>query len=145
MVRNILAVIVGYVSIFLFVFVTFTALYFALGPAQTFVPGKFDVTMTWIVPSVALSILCGIAGGFICNKIGADSRSATWLAVVVFVLGALMALPVIFGTPPPDVRSADLSNLEAMAQARQPVWVAIANPIIGAFSVLIGGSLSKKK
>jgi hypothetical protein len=145
MVRNILAVVIGYVSIFVFVFLTFTALYLALGPVQTFVPGKFDVTMTWIVPSVALSIVCGIAGGFVCSKIGADSRAVTWLAIVVFVLGALMALGVIFAELPPNERAADLSNMEAMMQARQPVWLAIANPIIGALSVLIGGALSRKK
>ncbi|MBK7707669.1 MAG: hypothetical protein IPN69_06435 [Acidobacteria bacterium] len=144
MARNILAVVIGYISIFFFVFVTFTLLYLALGPTQTFVPGTFDVTMTWVVPSVALSIFCGIAGGFICAKIGADSRAVTWLAVTVFVLGILMALPMIFSAPPSGIRDNNLANMEAMMQARQPLWVAVVNPIIGALSVLIGGTSAKK-
>ncbi len=143
MARNILAVVIGYVCIFFFIFVTFTLLYVALGPTQTFVPGKFDVTMTWVVPSFVLSIICGIAGGFICAKIGADSRAALWLAVVVFLLGIGMALPEFFAAPAGE-RAGDLSNMEAMMQARQPIWVAIVNPILGAISVLIGGALVKK-
>lgn len=37
-----------------------------------------------------------------------------------------------------------MSNLEAMTNARQPVFVAVANPVIGAAGVLLGARLVRR-
>lgn len=144
MVRNILAVIIGYIGYFILVFVTFSALYLALGPEQTFFPGKFDVTMTWVVPSVALMIFCGVAGGFIAALIGTDSRVGIGLAIVIFILGIAMTLPDMLAAPPTGVRDPNLGNWDAMLQARTPLWVLIANPVVAALGALIGASLRRR-
>ncbi len=144
MVRNILAVIIGYVGYFILVFVTFSALYLVLGPEQTFVPGKFDVTMTWVVPSVALMIVCGIAGGFVAAMVGTDSRVGMGLAITILVLGIAMTLPDMLAAPPTGARDPNLGNWDAMLQARTPLWVLIANPVVAALGALIGSSLRRK-
>lgn len=144
MVRNVLAVIIGYVSYFIMVFLTFSALYLLLGPERTFVPGKFDVTMTWVVPSVALMIVCGVAGGFIAAIIGTDSRVGTGLAIAILVLGIAMTLPDMLAAPPTGVRDPNLGNWDAMLQARTPIWVLIANPVVAALGALIGSSIRRK-
>lgn len=43
----------------------------------------------------------------------------------------------------PQVREASAGNLEAMTNARQPGWVAVLNPIIGAIGVMLGARLKK--
>jgi hypothetical protein len=63
------------------------------------------------------------------------------LAALVLLLGLLMAVPVLTGAPATATRGPEVGNTEAMMNARQPVWAAIANPFIGAFGVLLGARL----
>jgi hypothetical protein len=51
-----------------------------------------------------------------------------------------MAVPMLTATPAAS-RGPEVSNTEAMMNARQPVWAALANPFIGAFGVLLGARL----
>ncbi len=39
--------------------------------------------------------------------------------------------------------TADVSNLEAMQNAVQPLWVAILNPVLGVVGVLLGAGLRR--
>jgi hypothetical protein len=65
------------------------------------------------------------------------------LAAVVFGLGLLMAVPVALVSEAPKERDGDLGNFEAMQHARQPVWVALLNPVVGAGGVFLGSRLRK--
>jgi hypothetical protein len=141
--RTVLAVIAGYLVIFAVVFLAFSAAYLAMGADSAFQPGSYEVTGLWIAVSLVLSFAAAAAGGYVCAAIGRTMRAAWALAGLVVVLGFLMAIPVM--TTPADtqaaVRAAETGNFEAMGNARQPVWLALLNPFIGAAGVMLGARL----
>jgi hypothetical protein len=58
------------------------------------------------------------------------------------ILGLLAAVSVLRPAaedPRPDVRTGGVPALQAMANARTPVWLALLNPILGIAGVLYGG------
>ncbi len=139
MLRQVLAVIVGYVVMFAVVFVTFTAAYFAMGADRAFRPVTYDISVLWIVVSVVVGLGAATAGGFVCAKLSKGGRAHRALAVLVLVLGLLMAAgQVVAPKPDPGVRGPEVSNMEAMMKAQPPLWAALINPIIGAVGVLAG-------
>ena len=74
MMRQVLAVVVGYVVMFAMVFATFTNAYFAMGTDRAFRPGTYDISVLWIVVSVVLSLIAAAVGGFICAKLSKGGR-----------------------------------------------------------------------
>ena len=138
--RAIFGVILGYVTMGLLVFLTFTIAYLAMGTERAFQPGTYDVTALWLVVSFALSLLAAAAGGYVCALIAKNARATFALAGLVVVLGLLFAVPVLMnagGEQP--ARSEQVGNLDAMQRAQQPAWVALLNPLVGAAGVLLGG------
>ena len=145
MVRKVLGVIVGYIVMALFVFLTFTGAYLALGAEQAFKPGNYNVSLRWIVISVVLGLIAAIIGGFVCSLISKSSRACQVLAGLVLVLGLLVAIPALTANDlRPNVRPRDVPNLQAMQNARSPKWFALLNPIVGAVGVLVGAGLRQK-
>lgn len=65
------------------------------------------------------------------------------LAVLVLVLGILSGVGSLVGQKQTDevVREGDVEMIDAMSNARQPVWFTVVNPIIGVVGVLIGAGL----
>ncbi len=63
MLRLILSVLAGYVTMFAAVFVTFTASYRGLGADRAFRPGTYEVTPVWMVLSVVLGFSAALLGG----------------------------------------------------------------------------------
>ena len=137
-------VILGYVVMFALVFVTFTGAYFLLGVERTFQPGSYEATMTWNVASVVLGLASAMVGGIVCLAITRSQTGPRVLAAVVLLIGLASAVPVLTGAPAPATRGPEVSNTEAMMNARQPVWAALANPFIGAFGVLLGARLKSE-
>ena len=142
MLKKAVAVVVGYLTMLVVVFVTFTGLYLALGPDRAFQPGTYDPSGLWLTLSLTLSLVAAILGGLVCATIGNSSAAVRSLAILVVILGVIGAWPALDPgkDPRPSVRSADVPNMEAMMNARQPVWVALSLPLIGAVGVLIGAA-----
>jgi uncharacterized membrane protein len=86
-------------------------------------------------------------GGYVCAWIAKDKKTALVLAGLVLVLGIVFALPKLTtpATQTAQVRSSELSNMEAMQKAEQPSAILILNPIIGAFGIFMGARLRKEK
>lgn len=146
MLRAIAGVIVGYIVMFVVVFVAFTAAYLAMGADRAFRPDSYDVSMLWIALSVIVSLVAAIAGGMTCAAIAEPgSKAPTALAAVVLVLGLLSAVPVLLDDSEPVARTGTVSNMDAMMQAKTPVWSAITTPILGVVGVMIGAGLVRKK
>lgn len=145
MVRAILGVILGYVVMFTAVFATFSGAYLAMGADAAFKPESYDVTPLWIAVSLVLGLGAALVGGWICAMVSRGGRAPLVLAGVVLVLGLAMAIPVLTGSAPegPKVRTSDVGNMEAMQQAKQPDWITIVNPLIGAAGVLLGARRRK--
>lgn len=147
MVRNILGVVLGYVAIFVFVFITFTVLYFILGADRSFEPGTYEVSFIWIILSFILGLAAAVLGGYICVLISKNKKAALVLAGLVLVLGIVMAIPALGDTTNEvqEMRSTDVPNMEAMQKAKQPAVMLLVNPIIGALGVFAGSKLRKEE
>jgi len=145
MLRKVLGVIVGYLVMACFVFLTFTGAYLVMGTNQAFKPGTYDVSLRWTAISFVLSLVAAIVGGYVCALIARSSRAAQVLAGIVIVLGILVAIPVLTGGDTrPNVRPREVPNLQAMQSARTPKWVALLNPIVGAVGVMVGAGIRQK-
>ena len=141
--RNVGAVLLGYVVMFAVAFITFSAAFLIVGTNGAFEEGSYDVTILWLIISFLLGLIVAVAGGFTCATIARGSKAPLALAVLVLVVGVLMALPLL--TTSEDVqsetRSADVSTFDAMQKGEQPAWVALANPFIGVVGILLGARL----
>lgn len=145
MVRNILGVVLGYLAMFAFVFITFTGLYFLLGADGAFQPDTYEVSLVWIVISFILGLAAAVLGGYLCVLISKNQKAAMVLAGLVLVLGIAMAIPVLgdSSNEVQEMRNDNTPNMEAMQKAKQPPLVALLNPIIGALGVFAGSRLKK--
>ena len=146
MARSILAVVAGYATLALLIFVSFTALYLLLGADASFEPGSYDASRLWVMTSFPLGVAASVAAGYVCATIARGGRAPQVLAGVVLVLGLLFAIPVLRAADAPSpARAGGVSNMEAMQQARQPKWVHLINPFIGAVGVLVGAGLRRRR
>lgn len=138
--------IVGYIVMFVVVFLLFSAAYLALGASGAFQPGTWDPSGVWILLSIVIGVVAGIAGGYVCKTIAKDPMGPKILIGIVIVLGVLFAIPVF--TSSPDVvataRPDTVPMFDAMSNAKQPGWVALLNPILGVVGVLLGAKMYKK-
>ena len=144
--KKILAVIIGYVVMVAFIFITFSIAYIAMGTDGAFQPGVYDVSALWIAITIVLGIVAAILGGLVCVMIAKNQQAVKILAGLVLVLGLVSGVAVAMGTDEdaPDERSGDVALMDSMNDARQPIWVAFLNPFIGAAGALIGGRLKKQ-
>ena len=142
--RAIGGAVLGYIVMVLVIFCGLTAAWFALGSDGAFRPGVYDVSTTWVVISIIVGIIAALAGGRTARAVAKTITGPRILAGLVIVLGILSALPGLSMDPASAVRDPSLSMIDAMAQARTPVWVLFLNPIIGAIGALIGGNALQK-
>ena len=134
-------VVLGYLMMVAFVFLSFSIAYRIMGADRAFQPGVYDVTSLWIITSFMLGLAGAILGGYVCEAIARDERAPKLLAVLVLLLGFAFAVPVLTTTSPSAPREGDVSNSVAMQNAQQPPWVALLNPLFGAIGVLIGAGV----
>jgi hypothetical protein len=145
MLKRILGVVVGYITMFVLIFITFTILYLILGADGAFEPDTYHASGTWLVMSFILGLLAAVLGGFVCVLIAKERKAALWLAGLVLVIGFAFAIPALGESDDARniIREGDISNTEAMQNAKQPPISLILNPIIGAIGVIIGSRLKK--
>ena len=144
MTRTVVSVILGYVVMFVIVFVTLTASYLVLGMEKTFQPGTFNVTPLWIFVMLVFSLLAAIVGGKVCRMISNKKIASALLVALVVVLGLVSAVPALYAVEGNAVRTGDVSNLQAMMNAKEPKWVSVLLPVIAVIGVLIGGRTKEK-
>lgn len=116
-----------------------------MGQDNAYQPNSYDVSTLWLIVSFILGLIGAIVGGFVSTLIGKDTSTPKILAGVVLVLGLMLAVSVAMSEKSNEARSGEVSNMEAMQKAQQPVWVAFLNPFVGAIGVLVGGNLRKRK
>lgn len=147
MIRNIGAVILGYIAMALLIFLTFSAAYLLMGASGAFNPGTYEVSGLWLAASFVLGLMAAVGGGYVCAAVAGRSRAPLALAVLVLVIGLLAAIPELKaasdGVAPPP-RTGAVSNMEAMQNAVLPVWIALLNPLVGAAGVLLGARIRRK-
>ena len=94
MVRAVIGVIVGYVIMFILNFLGFVTLYAVIGPEQAFRPGLYLASNRWIAISFVIILITGTIAGLICAAIAKGGKAPLGLAIVVVVLGLLLAIPM---------------------------------------------------
>lgn len=146
MIRKILGVLGGYAAIFFITFVSYTIFYLAIGADLAYDPGTYDVSMLWIGVSTVLGFIAAVIGGYLCRVIAKD-RSVTVIFAGI-VLGIGLAAAIMLAVAPkatPEVRTAEVSDTEAMQKSITPVWVLFMNPFISAIGVWVGGGIGKNE
>ncbi len=147
MVRNIAGVVVGYISIALTIFISFTLLYLVLGTEGSFEEESYDVSTIWIIISFILGLAAAILGGYLCGLISKNFNAVIFLAGFVLVLGMAMAIFSIDAANQEvqELRKGEVAVFDAMQKAMQPAFIMLLNPMIGAMGVSMGGKIWKKK
>ena len=146
MIRNLAGIVVGYLAMAIFMFITFSILYSVLGADGSFDPSSFHVSSNWIVFSIILSFLAAMDGGWVCMLISKNRNSVLILAGLVLAIGIISSIPKM--NEASDIkdkpRIGKVSNTEAMQNAVQPNFVLILNPILGAIGIFTGSKLKKE-
>ena len=143
MLKSILAVIVSFIVMAIFSFAAFTCAYLVLGVERVFEAESYDVSTIWMVIMIALSLIGGILGGWICAAISKNMGVCKVFAGIVLALGLLSGLVTIMKERPDTDRSGDVPNLQAMQMAQTPTWLCLLNPVLGAVGVLLGARMKK--
>jgi hypothetical protein len=146
MARSIIAVIVSYILMFVLTFCAFTGVDMVLRGDGSFKPGSFEASNLWIAIAFGVNFVIAVIGGWICAAIARGGKAPLALAIVVFVLGLLLAIPSMVAqkTNAGLVRAGDVPMLEAMQKAQEPPWVPFTFPVVGFIGVLIGGRLRRR-
>ncbi len=141
--RIIGSVVVGYLIMFVAIFVLFGGAYLLLGANGSFQPGSWDASGLWLALSVVLGIVAATVGGYVCAAMAKNIRGPQVLVAVVVILGLLFAIPALTGAggAAAGVRPDTVGLFDAMQNARQPMWLVLLNPVLGAVGVLIGARL----
>lgn len=145
MLKTVFAVVAGYVVMALFVLVSSVVAFVALGADRAYQDGTYEPTGVWIVTVLALGFIAAMVGGYVAAIITSSPAAPKTLALVVVILGLVFALPV-FRRPAqsPPARSSDLPMMQTMGAGRQPAWVALMLPAVGAAGVLAGAKRHKR-
>ena len=142
--RAIVSVVVGYVAMFAAIFLAFSGLYLLLGQDLSFQPGSYEPSVLWTVVGFALGVVSAVLGGYVCARIARTVTPPKVLAGLVLVIGLMSAIPVLMAaSTPAEARAGEVGNLDAMMKAKQPAWVAVANPFVGLVGVLLGARLRR--
>jgi lysylphosphatidylglycerol synthetase-like protein (DUF2156 family) len=147
MARSIIAVIASYVLMFALTFLIFSCMYMVLGADGSFKPGTFESSNLWMGIAFLASFVIAVIAGFVCAAIARGGKAPLVLAIIVFVLGLVLAIPSLVAKKANAglVRSSgSVPMMEAMQKAQEPNWAPFALPFIGAAGVLIGAKLKKR-
>ena len=145
--RTVGSVIVGYIVMALFIFMSFSLVYMAMGADRAYQPGTYEVSGLWVVASIVLGFGGAVLGGWVCLLVAKSRQGPHALAAVVLVLGLVTAFMYLGGpdADAPTVRDTAVGVLDAMQYSRTPNWINFLNPVIGVIGVLVGGRLGSAK
>lgn len=92
-----------------------------------------------------MGIVAAVFGGWLCKAIAKSNGAVIGLIVVIGVFGALGVAGQALTPVTEEPRAGDVSAFDAASKARQPLWVAALNPVIGIAGVAFGGGLIRLK
>ena len=162
MIRALAAVLLGYMSMAIWVMMALGIAWKVLGADFAVDAETNQATAGWIALNLPLSFIGALLGGWMTASIArakADSAVRA-LASLVLVLGLWLAFTTTFGdrdtagmpadnvgeTAPPAVGDGApaTSDATAMTQAEQPIWYTFLVPFLGLTGVLIGGTIRRR-
>jgi hypothetical protein len=141
--RSLGGVVLGYLVMAVFVGLGLFFAYRIMGADVVFRPGVFEISGLWILTTIVLGLIAAVLGGYVCASVARTAGAPKMLAVVIIVLGVALALPAVRGDAPILPREGAVASSEAMWSARQPGWLVLLKPLIGAVGVLWGARLKE--
>ncbi len=148
MVRAILSVIVGYVAISLWVFVTLGVAWFALGSEFAIIEGTHEASTGWSILMIGMGAIAAVIGGLITASIGRTAAPVKVLAGLVLVVGLALAVYQLRSVESADidqtVPAEELTMLQAMETTKSPTWYNFGIPFVGSAGVLLGGRMRRR-
>lgn len=139
MLRQIAGAVAGYVVMAVFIVITFAVAMPVLGIDRLFEPGTYEASTFWIGVSLVLGFTGALLGGLVAAKVGQAPRSAHILAAFVLIFGLASAVAAMSDPARGVPRGPDASLSDIAEHVRQPLWVALLNPLVGVAGVLLGG------
>ncbi len=100
----------------------------------------------WIALQCVVTFVAALIAGFICVAIGKTEKAAMGLAIAIFVFGMVLAIPSVIANKSNQdaARPANVSNMEAMQKAKEPMWAPFLFPFLGVAGALVGGKLKRQ-
>jgi lysylphosphatidylglycerol synthetase-like protein (DUF2156 family) len=147
MARSIIAVVASYLLMFVLTFIIFSGMWMVLGADGSFKPGTFESSTLWTATALVASFVIAVIAGVVCAAIARGGKAPLVLAIIVFVLGLVLAIPSLVAKRANaglGRTSGDISMFEAMQLAQEPDWAPFSLPFIGAAGVLIGAKLKRR-
>ena len=143
MLRSVLAVVVGYIVMFILQLAAFMTIYTMMGPNWSFKPASFEASTRWTLMQFAVILVTAAIAGLFCAAIAKGGKAPLALAAVVLVLGLGLAVahPAMQPADTHEVRTGNVANI---FRARHPTWVVFLGPFIAAVGVVIGGKLKRR-
>jgi hypothetical protein len=147
MLRTVGSVILGYIVIAAFVFLSFSLLFVAMGPDRAYQPGTYEVSALWVVVSIVLSFIAAVLGGWVCVLVARTQLGPQILAAAILVFGLVLAVMQLGSAPAdlPTVRDASVGVMEAMRNSRNPTWINFVTPLVAVVGILAGARLVGRK
>ena len=136
-------VILGLIAILVVEFFVLTGLFLVLGADRTFQPGTFDVSSIWMLGQILVVFIAAMVGGKVCAIISAKPSAVKTLAALLLILGIIGALPML-RVDLPNIRTGDVSSMQAMGFVREPTWFLLLVPVVGVAGALIGGRVRNR-
>jgi hypothetical protein len=145
MLKSIVAIIVSYIAMFVLFMAIFTGLYFALGVERVFQADSYEVSMLWIVLTLAIGFLVSMFAGYLCAAISKSWRTCQVFALIVFLLALIQCLSALKRNPEmPTTRAGEVGMFDAMQLAVSPLWLHFVNPILSGVGVLLGARMKRR-
>ncbi len=140
--RNLGAVVLGYVALAIVSFVLPMIMWMVLGADGSFQPDSWETSTVWNAGWIIVAVAGAVAAGFVCSKVAADKRGV-WILIGVMVVSA--TLTALYYVPAGEgVRPADVAMFEAMGSARSPAWMGWLNMPLAAVSAFFGARIAEK-
>jgi len=144
MMRKILGAVVGYIVYFFSLWLLFAGFSAVLGPDRIFLPGNYDPSMMWFIGAFGLAFITAAIGGYVAALIG-KSGAVRIMAGIVVLVGVLVFVLLLQENSAVKPRTVDLPTMEAMFEAREPLWFAAVNPLLVVIAVFAGGALRSRR
>ncbi len=151
MIRNILAFFIGFVVTYAGVTAAFIFAQMVMGPEVVFAPGSWRASAMFINVTAVTAFIAAVAGGAACQFVADRRTPALVLAALVLVAGLAMAIPTLISEAaeapprPENPTQEQIGEAQEKGWIREPTWLLIANPLIGAAGILLGAVLVPKR
>lgn len=141
MLRTIIAVVCGYFVMVAIVLITSSLALVA--PDFAMQPESNEPTLKWCVYQLVAGAAAAIAGGYFAAMLspGKPKAAVYWLAGLILVFGLASGIAMRPSARPEGAGSASESSARRLSEARQPLGMVLALPVVGAAGVLAGGKL----